>query len=59
MRKKIQNVVELYTIADNYFMFFDENEASRKAEEIKSRNKLAIKVERNNKITIFEIKKVI
>lgn len=59
MRKKIQNVVELYTIADNYFLFFDKGEAENKVREIQERNKLAVRVKRNNMITIFEIKKVI
>ena len=56
---KTNNIKELYSKADDFFLFFDKDMVEAKEKEIRKRGKLAKTVRTRGKWTVFEIKKII
>jgi hypothetical protein len=56
---KYYDIVDLYSLADNFFLFFDDRKAEEKAEEIRAKNKIAKIIKTKGHYTVFEIKKII
>ena len=56
---KINNITELYSKADNFFLFFNKDMVEDKEKEIRKRGKLAKTVRTRGKWTVFEFKKII
>jgi 23S rRNA maturation mini-RNase III len=56
---KTNNITELYSKADNFFLFFNRDMVEAKEKEIRKRGKLAKTVRTRGKWTVFEFKKII
>lgn len=55
-----KKLLDLYCTAENFFIFFDSNQASEKVAQIQQKNKLAVRVNlQDNKIAVFQLKKII
>ena len=57
--EKIKNIIELYCQAKNFFLCFTDEEAKEKENEVKKRGMRPVKIKTGDKITIFELNKII